>query len=55
MLLRITARHFVAGIVASDFVIVEAAPIVKYMRGWRTKQVWLYCQRKGWRVECLTH
>jgi len=47
-LIQITAPHFVAGIVARDGKVIEAANIVKYMRGWDGKQVADYCKEKGW-------
>jgi len=49
-LIRITAPHFVAGIVA-DSVVTRAAPILGYMRGWDGRQVADYCKRKGWTWE----
>lgn len=55
MLLQITAPHFCAGLVAnSSYVVQEAAPIIRYMVGWRTLRVWQYCTRKGWRCELVT-
>jgi hypothetical protein len=53
MLLRIVAPHFVAGVIATNYVVTEAAPIVRYMLRWRTMRVWTYCQKKGWQVDCL--
>lgn len=50
MLAAIDAPHFYAGIVLEDDVVVRAAPIVKYMRGWTRDKVRAYCQRKGWKV-----
>lgn len=50
MLLRITAPHFVAGLVVGEL----AAPIIAYMRDWHPAQVQRYCRRKGWKFECLT-
>lgn len=47
-LIQITAPHFVAGIVARDGKVIEAASIVKYMRGWDGKQVADYCKMQGW-------
>lgn len=54
MLLRIVAPYFVAGVVCTDYVVTEAAPIVRYMHRWRSLRVWQYCQQKGWHVSCLT-
>lgn len=53
MLLQVTAPHFCAGLVASDYVVTEAAPIIRYMLKWRTLRVWQYCIRKGWRCELV--
>lgn len=48
MLIRITAPHFCAGIMKGD-----AAPILRYMRGWTVKQIRDYCDKKGWHFELL--
>lgn len=53
MLAQIDAPHFVAGIVLDSDVVVEAAPIVRYMRGWTRDRVCAYCQRKGWSVKSV--
>jgi hypothetical protein len=52
-LIRITAPHFVAELVAANGCVVEAAPIVKYMMGWNGAQVARYCRSKGWTWEVL--
>lgn len=49
MMLRISAPHFVAGIVRGG----EAAPILRYMQGWTLKRIKDYCAHKGWLVEVL--
>lgn len=49
MMLRITAPHFVAGIVQGGMV----APIIKYMKGWTYKEIKSYCDKKGWKVEIM--
>jgi len=48
-------RHFVAGIVLWDDEVVEAAPIVGFMkRGrWTRAVVRDYCQRKGWEISVV--
>lgn len=46
--IQITAPHFVAGIVACDGCVTEAAPILRYMLGWDGHKVAGYCRRKGW-------
>jgi len=52
---QITAPHFVAGIVLHDDFVVEAAPIVDYMRSrqWGRAQVRSYCKAKGWSVKVI--
>lgn len=47
--LRITAPHFVAGIVQGGAV----APIIRYMKGWSKNQIVAYCAKKRWSVEEL--
>ena len=54
MLAQIKAPHFTAGIVLTDDVVTEVAPIVKYMRGWSRASVRNYCDEKGWRVSIVT-
>lgn len=49
MTVRITAPHFVAGVVVGK----RAAPIVKYMINWDMKRIRDYCLGKGWMVEVL--
>jgi hypothetical protein len=57
ILLRITARHFVAGAIfqiqLSRWICVRAAPILKYMVGWNSKKAKDYCLKKGWETEVL--
>lgn len=53
MLAAIDAPHFFAGIVLRNDRVIEAADIVKYMRGWPRSRVRTYCQRKGWRVSIV--
>lgn len=59
-LIHITAPHFVAGVVVAsgpNGVVIEAAPIVEYMKGSATEKPWsrnrvlLYCDQKGWKVQ----
>jgi hypothetical protein len=47
-MIRITAPHFTAGLIFQNDVVVTAAPILHYMRGWSRKQVEEYCVRKRW-------
>jgi hypothetical protein len=46
-------KGFTCGIVLRDGVVIEAAPIVKYMRGWTRERVREYCKGKGWRVSVV--
>lgn len=46
---RIIAPHFCAAVVLGT----DAAPIVRYMKGWTLEQVKAYCKRKGWLCEVL--
>lgn len=50
MLAQIKAPHFTAGIVLTDDVVTEAAPIVKYMKGWNRSNVRRYCEMKRWKI-----
>jgi len=51
---QITARHFCAGIVHDrDGYVTEAAPILRYMRGWTRKAVRQYVEKKGWKLREL--
>ena len=55
ILAQITAPHFVAGIVLWDDVVVEAAPIVGFMKKgkWTRAVVRDYCERKGWEIKVV--
>lgn len=48
-MLRISAPHFVAGIVRGG----DVAPIIRYMKGWTLTQIRAYCERKRWAVEVM--
>lgn len=50
MLASIDAPHFFAGIVLLDDKVIEAAPIVGYMKKWTRARVRAYCDGKGWKV-----
>ena len=54
-LATIDAPHFHAGIVLFDDVVVEAAPIVHYMKKgkWRRERVRNYCQQQGWKISVV--
>jgi hypothetical protein len=50
----IDAPHFYCGIVLWGDKVVEAAPIVKYMKRWKRDQVRDYCGKKGWKVSVVS-
>jgi len=50
---RIEAPHFTAGIVLQDDIVVETAPILKYMKQWGRDQVRDYCRSKGWKIRAF--
>ena len=47
-LVRITAPHFVVGLVAREGHVFRAAPILRYMTGWDGRRVADYCAQKRW-------
>lgn len=53
LVLRVEAPHLVAGVllrkVKRAWVVVRAAPILKYMVGWTLAQVRKYVWGKGWK------
>lgn len=52
-LAAIDAPHFCAGIVLWDDKVVEAAPIVRYMKKWSRDRVRDYCKGKAWKVSVI--
>jgi len=48
-------KGFNCGIILRDGIVVQAAPIVGYMRRerWTRKRVRDYCQQKGWSVRVI--
>ena len=46
-------KPFTAGIVLWDDKVVEAAPIVKYMKGWTRDRVRAYCKERGFSVSVV--
>jgi len=48
MLIRIESPYFVVGVVTEMGVVKRAAPIVKYMIGWKIYKVIDYCKYKLW-------
>jgi hypothetical protein len=53
ILAEIDAPHFNCGIVLQDNKVIEAADIVRYMRGWTRDRVRTYCAGKKWRVSVI--
>jgi len=53
ILAEIDAPHFNAGIVLRNDRVVEAADIVRYMRGWSRERVRKYCHAKQWKVSVV--
>ena len=51
----IDAPHFYAGIVLWDDKVIEAAPILGYMKKqkWGRDKVRDYCKQKGWKVSVV--
>jgi hypothetical protein len=55
ILAQIKAPHFTAGLVLFDNTVVEAAPIIGYMKKqkWSRDRVRSYCQDKGWDISVV--
>ena len=55
ILASIDAPHFVAGVVLWDDKVIEAAPIIGYMKKqkWTRDRVRDYCKTKGWKVSVI--
>lgn len=53
ILASIDAPHFYAGVVLWDDKVVEAAPILRYMKGWSRDRVRSYCKDKKWSVSVV--
>jgi hypothetical protein len=53
ILAQVRAPHFTAGIVLWDGRVVEAAPIVGFMKRWSRDRVRAYCAGKGWKVSVV--
>lgn len=52
---RIKGPTVVGGLVLNfNFIVVDTAPVFKYMKGWPYKKVVLYCQKRGWKLERLS-
>ena len=49
-LVRVEARHFVAGLVMKRDLCVYAAPILAWTVGWHREELRAYFIRKGWKA-----
>jgi hypothetical protein len=49
ILIQIDAPHFCAGAVLSEGKVIQAAPIIHYMKGWKLPKIQDYCKKKGWK------
>lgn len=53
-MIRISSKYFVAGLETNAFgVAIRCAPIIKYMKGWSSHRVAMYCNKKGWKFEVI--
>lgn len=52
-MIRITAPHYCAGAVVYKSVVIDAAPIIRWMTGKTIAELRRYCARKGYRLEVL--
>jgi hypothetical protein len=55
ILAQISSRkpQFCAGIVLWDDKVIEAAPIVGYMKRWSRDRVRAYCKTRGWEISVI--
>ena len=51
--IRIEAPHFVAAVDIEAGIVVQSAPILRYMQGWHCTRVLTYAKRKGWQPAIL--
>ena len=50
-MIRITAPHFVAGIIYRKGKLNICAPIIYYMQNWPLSKIFWYCRKKKWKYE----
>lgn len=50
LLVTVRAPHMCASLIVRDGVVTEAAPILRWSRGWDRVRLWRYLKRKGWQV-----
>lgn len=48
---QITANYLCAGVVFVGSLCVDAAPIIKWMKGKQRSYIERYCQNKGWKFD----
>lgn len=48
--IAIDGGYFYAGLVVANRLVIDAAPIIKYMVGWDGKRVKEYCEKKGFKI-----
>lgn len=53
LLVRVSAPHFVAGIVVEDERVVRAAPILRWSIGWHRDALRNYFRKKGWTASVI--
>ena len=54
LLAQIRAEKFTVGIVLRNGRVIEAAPIVKYMVGWKRDSVRSYCVLRRWEISVVS-
>lgn len=47
---QIKGKDFTVGLVLWDGKVIEAAPAIRYMRGWSRRRVREYCAKRKWQV-----
>ena len=52
-MIRITAKHFTAGVIITNGRAGRRAPILGYMVGWTAQQIIEYCEKKHWQWELV--
>lgn len=51
ILFQINASHFCAGGVIENRLIINAAPIIKYMIGWNVEKAYYFCIKRKWNIK----
>lgn len=49
--IQLYSSYFTAGIILQNGTVTEAAPIIRYMKGWNKERVLSYAGGKGWKME----